>query len=84
MRSTNMDYFFRKIHTVTSRPTTTSSARVRTIGIDHLSFPYDGTVIRFVDIGGQRCERTKIDQVKGSCTASRAQTSTSRCSSCCQ
>jgi GTPase SAR1 family protein len=66
----HMDYFFKQVLTVMDSDYLPSTddilrARIRTIGIEQLSISIDGTAIRFVDIGGQKNERAKLDQVKG-------------------
>jgi hypothetical protein len=63
----HMEHFYRRLHVVMEQdyvPTAEDilRARIRTIGIDHASFEIDGALIRFLDIGGQRNERRKIDQ----------------------
>jgi GTPase SAR1 family protein len=65
----HMDYFFTQVQNVMSLgyvPTDDDllKARIRTIGIDQFAFQLGDVMIEFYDLGGQRNERSKINQIK--------------------
>jgi GTPase SAR1 family protein len=70
----HMPYFFEKIDELVSEeyiPTNEDvlKARIRTVGIDQITFNLEGAIIRIFDVGGQKNERSKwsnvMDQVEG-------------------
>jgi len=64
----HMDYFFNKIDELVEDDYTPSDedvlrARIRSIGIDSVTFYLEGALIRIYDVGGQKNERSKWEKV---------------------
>ena len=63
----HMDYFYGKINEIAQDDYTPTDedilkARIRTIGIDQVTFNCDGAYIRIYDVGGQKSERAKWEK----------------------
>ena len=70
----HMTYFFEKIEELIADDYIPSNedvlkARIRTVGIDAITFDLEGAMIRIFDVGGQKSERSKwenvMEQVEG-------------------
>ena len=64
----HMDYFFQKIDELQDDEYVPSDddvlrARIRSIGIDQVTFDINGAIIRIYDVGGQKNERSKWEKV---------------------
>jgi len=64
----HIDYFFNKIDEIAQEDYIPSvedvlRARIRTIGIDKITFKMENAPIRLYDVGGQKSERNKWDEV---------------------
>ena len=65
----HMDYFFNKLDEIAESDYTPTDediikARIRTVGINAITFDIDGALIRIYDVGGQKNERAKWNKAK--------------------